>query len=204
MNVYKAQIPQFKEFFLDENNYTRKGSKQVLKQTADRVMLQRWGELMRKIWKNHHYRPHVSPHEFLQSVVLASKGRFQFTKRGNAGEFLTWFINSLHAVHKKISKSDDTIIRRCMEGKIIHSVRPSGPWISVKSMLFSGEMVVNNRRIPNPELSDEEKRKLYQLPKYKSDGIDHNQPFLFLTLDLPPKPLYVDPHKQISIPQVSF
>ena len=71
-------------------------------------------------------------------------------------------------------------------------------------MLFSGEMVVNNRRIPNPELSDEEKRKLYQLPKYKSDGIDHNQPFLFLTLDLPPKPLYVDPHKQISIPQVSF
>ena len=64
-------------------------------------------------------------------------------------------------------------------------------------------MVVNNRRIPNPELSDEEKRKLYQLPKYKSDGIDHNQPFLFLTLDLPPKPLYVDPHKQISIPQVS-
>ena len=130
MNGYKAQIPQFKEFFLDENNYTRKGSKQVLKQTADRVMLQRWGELMRKIWKNHHYRPHVSPHEFLQSVVLASKGRFQFTKRGNAGEFLTWFINSLHAVHKKISKSDDTIIRRCMEGKIIHLVRPrlSGPW----------------------------------------------------------------------------
>ena len=63
-------------------------------------------------------------------------------------------------------------------------------------------MVVNNRRIPNPELSDEEKRKLYQLPKYKSDGIDQNQPFLFLTLDLPAKPLYVDPHKQISIPQV--
>ena len=138
MNVYKAQIPQFKEFFLDENNYTRKGSKQVLKQTADRVMLQRWGELMRKIWKNHHYRPHVSPHEFLQSVVLASKGRFQFTKRGNAGEFLTWFINSLHAVHKKISKSDDTIIRRCMEGK-----NPSGPawflqspWISVIDIIF--------------------------------------------------------------------
>ena len=63
-------------------------------------------------------------------------------------------------------------------------------------------MVVNNRRIPNPELSDEEKRKLYQLPKYKSDGNDQNQPFLFLTLDLPAKPLYVDPHKQISIPQV--
>ena len=71
---------------------------------------------MRKVWKNEHYRPHVSPHEFLQSVVLASKGRFQFTKPGNAGEFLTWFINSLHLVLKKVMKTEDTIIKKRMEG----------------------------------------------------------------------------------------
>ena len=67
---------------------------------------------------------------------------------------------------------------------------------------MEGEMVINSRRIPNPELSDEEKRKLMKQAKYKPDGIDEIQPFMFLTLDLPPKPLYVDPHKQISIPQV--
>lgn len=175
-----AQIPQFKEVFLCESNYMKKGKNQAMKQTPERIMLQRWGELMRKIWKAEHYRPHVSPHEFLQSVVLASKGRFQFTKRGNAGEFLMWFTNSLHQVIKKVMKTEDTIIKRCLEG----------------------EMVINNRRIPNPELSDEEKSSLLKQDKYKPDGIDTRAPFLFLTLDLPPKPLYVDPHKQISIPQV--
>ena len=65
-------------------------------------------------------------------------------------------------------------------------------------------MVINNRRIPNPELSDEEKANLFKQDKYKADGIDQKAPFLFLTLDLPPKPLYVDPHKQISIPQVPY
>ena len=75
---------------------------------------------MRKMWKNHHYRPHVSPHEFLQSVVLASKGRFQFTKRGNAGEFLTWFLNILNQTHKKQIKDSNTIIKKCMEGLCLY------------------------------------------------------------------------------------
>jgi len=174
-----AQIPQLKEFFLADSQLTRTSNK-IMKQTKDRVMMQRFGELMRKIWKNHHYRPHVSPHEFLQSVVLASKGRFQFTKRGNAGEFLTWFLNMLDKTHKKQTKDPQSVIRACMEG----------------------EMVINSRRIPNPELSDEEKHRLMRQAKYKPDGLDEVQPFMFLTLDLPPKPLYVDPHKQISIPQV--
>ena len=61
---------------------------------------------------NHGYRPHVSPHEFLQSVVLASKGRFQFTKRGNAGDFLTWFLNMLDKTHKKQTKENGLIFHK--------------------------------------------------------------------------------------------
>ena len=72
---------------------------------------------MRKLWKKHHYRPHVSPHEFLQSVVLHSKGRFQFTGRGNAGEFLTWLLFALHKVLVKVTKSDDSsVIKDFFEG----------------------------------------------------------------------------------------
>ncbi len=61
---------------------------------------------------------------------------------------------------------------------------------------------MTSRRIPNPELSEEEKRKLLQLPKYKFEGVSERQKFMFLLLDLPAKPLFVDPHKQIPIPQV--
>ena len=75
---------------------------------------------MRKLWKKHHYRPHVSPHEFLQSVVLHSQGRFQFTNRGNAGEFLTWLLFALHKVLAKVTKSDDSVIKEFFEGKKIN------------------------------------------------------------------------------------
>lgn len=92
-----------------------------------------------------------------------------------------------------------------MHGRLVHTYKLTIGSL-FRSMEFltqnSGEMIVNSRRIPNPELSDEEKRKLLKQEKYKPEGIDQVHPFLFLTLDLPPKPLYVDPHKQISIPQV--
>lgn len=65
-------------------------------------------------------------------------------------------------------------------------------------------MVVTSRRIPNPELPEDEKLKLLALPKYKLEGESEHHPFMFLSLDLPAKPLFVDPHKQISIPQVSI
>ena len=96
-------------------------------------------------------------------------------------------------------KTDDTIIKRCLEGTLYLYL-----YNCVGVNKFVGEMVINNRRIPNPELSDEEKANLFKQAKYKADGIDQKAPFLFLTLDLPPKPLYVDPHKQISIPQVPY
>ena len=63
-------------------------------------------------------------------------------------------------------------------------------------------MIVTSRRIPNPELPEAEKQKLLELPKYKAEGVSEKHKFMFLSLDLPAKPLFVDPHKQISIPQV--
>ena len=51
--------------------------------------------------------------------------------------------------------------------------------------------------------NDPPKKKLLQLPKYNLEGVSERQKFMFLLLDLPPKPLFVDPHKQIPIPQVS-
>ena len=36
-------------------------------------------------------------------------------------------------------------------------------------------MVVTSRRIPNPELPEDEKRKLLEQPKYKAEGISEKQ-----------------------------
>jgi ubiquitin C-terminal hydrolase len=38
----------------------------------------------------------VSPHEFLQAVVSASKKRFRIDRQGDPVEFLAWFLHELH------------------------------------------------------------------------------------------------------------
>ena len=49
------------------------------------LLVQRFGELMRKLWNPRNFKAHVSPHEMLQAVVLCSKKTFQITKQGKEG-----------------------------------------------------------------------------------------------------------------------
>lgn len=52
------------------------------------LLVQRFGELMRKLWNPRNFKAHVSPHEMLQAVVLCSKKNFQITKQGELWEEL--------------------------------------------------------------------------------------------------------------------
>lgn len=81
---------------------------------------------MRKICNPRNFKSHVSPHEFLQAVVNASKRKFKLTEQvclfhlgdnvqkyftdvlllqRDPFDFLSWLLNALHmrlkAVHKK-------------------------------------------------------------------------------------------------------
>lgn len=56
----------------------------------------RFGELVRKLYNPRLFKAHVSPHEMLQAVVLCSQKRFQITQQGDAIDFLSWLLNSLH------------------------------------------------------------------------------------------------------------
>jgi len=64
---------------LEEENY-----KSIQRPPGDIMFLlvQRFGELMRKLWNPRNFKAHVSPHEMLQAVVLCSKKNFQITKQG--------------------------------------------------------------------------------------------------------------------------
>merc|ERR1712190_119639 len=101
------------------------------------ILVQRFGELIRKLWNPKNFKAHVSPHEMLQAVVLSSKKQFQITHQGDAVEFLKWLLNALH-------------------------------------------------------LADEYEWKV------------QDSPFLYLTTELPPPPLFKDEHHENIIPQVSL
>ena len=53
-------------------------------------------------------------------------------------------------------------------------------YFSLKIKL-SGEMMTNSRRIPNPELSDEEKDKLLAQDKYKPEGKSSYTRWIYIT-----------------------
>lgn len=82
INLLQAlcHVTPLRDYFLREINYAR-----VKRPPGDSsfLLVQRFGELMRKLWNPRNFKAHVSPHEMLQAVVLWSRKKFQFTKQGD-------------------------------------------------------------------------------------------------------------------------
>ncbi|XP_064604275.1 ubiquitin carboxyl-terminal hydrolase 39-like [Liolophura sinensis] len=170
-----SHVHTFRNYFLQEQNY-----KNIKRPPGDQMCLlsQRFGELLRKLWNPRNFKAHVSPHEMLQAVVLCSKKTFQITEQGDAIDFLSWFLNALHTAlggNKKLSSS-------------------------VVNKTFRGKMKVYSRKMPPVDMKEEEKETLLLMEDYKETMDDI--PWLFLTCDLPPPPLYPDGLRENIIPQV--
>ncbi|KAK7259257.1 hypothetical protein RIF29_24859 [Crotalaria pallida] len=59
----------------------------------------------------------VSPHEFLQAVMKASKKQFRIGSQSDPVEFMSWLLNTLHADLKN-SKKNTSIIYECFQGEL--------------------------------------------------------------------------------------
>lgn len=80
-----SHVVPLRDYFLKESNYVN-----VSRPPGDSayLLVQRFGELMRKLWNPRNFKTHVSPHEMLQAVVLWSKKKFQFTEQGTTNKLL--------------------------------------------------------------------------------------------------------------------
>uniref|UniRef100_A0A8C9UHF3 ubiquitinyl hydrolase 1 n=1 Tax=Serinus canaria TaxID=9135 RepID=A0A8C9UHF3_SERCA len=122
-----SNVPPLRNYFLEEENYRR-----IQRPPGDIMFLlvQRFGELMRKLWNPRNFKAHVSPHEMLQAVVLCSKKNFQITKQGDGVEFLSWFLNALHAALGGTKRKKKTIV----------------------TDVFQGSMRIFTKKLPHPDL----------------------------------------------------
>jgi len=170
-----SNVPPLRNYFLREESYSH-----IKRPPGDIMILlsQRFGELIRKLWNPRNFKAHVSPHEMLQSIVLCSKKRFQITKQGDPLDLLAWFLNSLHVA---------------LNGN-------KNPRSSIVTKTFQGEMKIFSRKIPSPELTEDQKRKLLRTSEYQ-EKVSLSS-FRYLTLDLPAAPLYKDELEHSIIPQV--
>ena len=65
----------------------------------------RFNELIKKLWNPKNFKGHVSPHEFLEAVSIASNKRFRcddkshkntgFGGQADPNQFLAWLFNTL-------------------------------------------------------------------------------------------------------------
>ncbi|KAF6264721.1 cysteine proteinase [Scenedesmus sp. NREL 46B-D3] len=81
-----ARVNPVRDFFLMPANYA--GCRSLL--------VARFGELLRKLWNSRNFKGQVSPHEFMQAVMSASKRRFTIEQQSDPVEFWSWLLNTLH------------------------------------------------------------------------------------------------------------
>lgn len=126
------RVTPLRNFFLIPENYAHSKS----------PLVQRFGELTRKIWHARNFKGQVmllsvhfscsycllrmfflylflhfvqvSPHEFLQAVMKASKKRFKIGSQSDPVEFMSWLLNTLHEKLKS-SKKKHSIIHECFQ-----------------------------------------------------------------------------------------
>lgn len=97
---------------------------------------------------------------------------------GDPIEFLSWFLNALHMALNGTKKADSSIIYKA----------------------FLGSMRIYTRKIPATELDDRQKAAMLLTTEYQD--VVTESPFLYLTCDLPPPPLFKDETVENIIPQV--
>ncbi|ETN38471.1 uncharacterized protein HMPREF1541_06506 [Cyphellophora europaea CBS 101466] len=134
----------------------------------------RFSTLVRKIWNAKSFRSHVSPHELLQEIALRSSKKFTLTQQSDPVEFLSWFLNNLHlTLGGSKSKPLSSVIQRAFQGRL----RLESQAITAKSDTTGDRLRFED-----------------------SSNITTNvTPYMILTLDLPPTPLFRDANEDKNI-----
>src|SRR6267378_5377649 len=139
----------------------------------------RFSTLVRKLWNSKAFKSHVSPHELLQEIALRSSKRFTLTQQSDPAEFLSWFLNNLHLSlggSKKPSSTPTSVVQQAFQGHL----RIESQAITAHSDTTNSRLVFTGSSLTNTQTT----------------------PFLVLTLDLPPAPLFQSANRESIIPQV--
>ncbi|PSK43681.1 hypothetical protein B9Z65_7195 [Elsinoe australis] len=140
-------------------------------------LVKRFSTLVRKIWNPKAFKAHVSPHELLQEISQKSNKKFTMIEQADPADFLLWFLNGLHLA---------------LGGS------KTKPRSSIVQQIFQGQLRVESQQIT--ARADAQDRLRFEDAAIQAK----TTPFMMLTLDLPPAPLFQDDREQNIIPQVSL
>ncbi|KAJ3334342.1 hypothetical protein HDU76_000035 [Blyttiomyces sp. JEL0837] len=116
---------------------------------------------------------------FRQEIANASAKKFRLSEQSDAIDFLAWFLNSLHTGLGGGKKAGSSIIHR----------------------IFQGELRIESQKLEAKQTDDDDEDavRYFEVGKEMTSSVSK---FMFLTLDLPPPPLFQDELERSIIPQV--
>jgi U4/U6.U5 tri-snRNP-associated protein 2 len=150
---------------------------------AGPVLTQRLAELMRKLWNPRAFKGHVAPHEFLLAVSAASGGRFSADRQADPVDLWAWLLNALHFVLTAGRVKRSSVVTDCFQGELEVTDLDAAAAAAAGGGAGAGA-AGSAAAAPSPP-------------------VRRRVPFLMLSLDLPPAPLFKDPTSEKNIlPQV--
>jgi len=151
-------------------------------------LVDKFGELIAKLWNWRSFKGHVSPHELLQTISTLSSKQYTIGKFCDVLQVLSWM---MHEMNREMGGP-----KKKKKPSIIHHT-------------FQGEIRVTTEIMPTPEEeSAEEEKKETDMNVGGSAGssksrisVEH-RPFLYLSLALPAAPLFQSSTDRAILPQV--
>lgn len=146
----------------------------------------KYGELLAKLWNPRAFKAHVSPHELLQTIAELSGKMYVIGKFADCLQVLSWF---LHELHRELGVP--------VKGKSKHIKQ------SIVTDTFQGELKITTHVMPDANAAEEEETKMSDdgTPAPESTSVEY-VPFRYLSLALPPTPLFADSTDKSILPQV--
>jgi len=206
-----VRIPSLRDFFIIESNW---------KAYRARPLVQRFGELVAKMWNPRSFKGHVSPHELLQAIATESNKRFRIGVQSDPLQFLSWFLTTLHKdlggsrhrtsiIHSTfqgevIIDSETPILSKAAARKVVGSAVDQFGKLIKAQQDSNGGMDEDGNDQPNLTDSymvvEDAKESGKQIRGWRKQRTP--TPFLYLSLTLPNVPLFKETQDRTMIPQV--
>jgi U4/U6.U5 tri-snRNP-associated protein 2 len=144
----------------------------------------RLAELMRKLWSPRAFKGQVAPHEFLLAVGAASGGRFSADRQADPVDLWAWLLNALHFVLTAGRPRRRSVVTDCFQGELeVEDLEGAAAAAGGAGATAASAASAAAGPPARPAV--------------------RRAPFLMLSLDLPPAPLFKDPASEKNIlPQV--
>lgn len=200
-----SRVGPLRDYFLQPSNYGR----------CDSPLVHAFSAALARLWSRHSFKPSHSPHAFIHAVSLASKQRFGVGKRHEVVDFLAWLLNTLHhdlmkcfpkVNGERISapplpsgSAASSIIQECFAGSVrVHTV--TEPLLSAEA---EAALAAASAAKTAEEAAAAAARAEKAAGSTKATTAITDVPCLFLSLELPPAPLFKDAREgHTMIPQV--